>query len=225
MQPSSEEMRTLAENIHGINDYTNTGQAFRGVLDAAVGRYKPDIAIIDPAFAYMGGDALKQAEVTAFMRGIINEIAKRHNVGILIVHHTNKPSVDRKAWVNGDLAYLGAGSAEWINPARCAIGLLGRHAPAGQPPHWVYADAEDVEAIKAAKGGAKKGRKERGGDPTDALLIAIRESGGSIHYSTALELIMSNCGIKERAATNRLNRIVEAGRIYKDSMGAYRACD
>jgi len=49
----------------------------------------------------------------------------------IIAHHTNKPPGGREKpnWKAGDMAYLGAGSAEWCNWARADLALrsIGSH--------------------------------------------------------------------------------------------------
>ena len=80
---------------------------------------------MDPAFAYLGGDSNSQKDVSHFMRELLNPLLQRHQVGLVLAHHTNKPlrGKEKDNWEAGDYAYLGAGSAEWINPARAALAL------------------------------------------------------------------------------------------------------
>jgi hypothetical protein len=63
--------------------------------------------------------------VSHFMRELLNPLAQKHGVGVILAHHTNKPlrGKEKDSWVAGDFAYLGAGSAEWINPVRAALAL------------------------------------------------------------------------------------------------------
>ena len=59
------------------------------------------------------------------MRELLNPLLHRHQVGMILAHHTNKPArgKEKENWKAGDYAYLGAGSAEWINPARAALAI------------------------------------------------------------------------------------------------------
>ena len=108
-----------------------------GAIDKYLEQFKEcempiDLVILDPAFAYIGGDALSQKDVTAFLRNGINPMIRKHNCGIIIVHHTNKPIRSSELgarWSAGDFAYLGAGSAEWANWPRAVLAIcnIGSH--------------------------------------------------------------------------------------------------
>jgi len=103
-----------------------SSDAFATVLDGLLVEKGPfDLVIIDPAFAYLGGDGSSQKDVSHFMRELLNPLAQKHRVGVILAHHTNKPmrGKEKENWAAGDYAYLGAGSAEWINPARAALAL------------------------------------------------------------------------------------------------------
>ncbi len=107
-----------------VND--RSGDRFALTLDALLTEFGPfDLVIIDPAFAYLGGDSNSQKDVSHFMRELLNPLMQRHRVGLILAHHTNKPlrGKEKDNWEAGDFAYLGAGSAEWINPARAALAL------------------------------------------------------------------------------------------------------
>jgi hypothetical protein len=57
----------------------------------------------------------------------LNPILQEHQIGAIIVHHTNKPPSGREKpdWSAEELAYLGAGSAEWANWSRAVVALRG----------------------------------------------------------------------------------------------------
>ncbi len=90
-----------------------------------------DLVIIDPALAYLGGDASLQKDVSAFLRNKINPLLRRHGCGLVLVHHTNKPPQGQQkgGWQAGDFAYLGTGSSDWANWARAIVAIrsLGSH--------------------------------------------------------------------------------------------------
>jgi RecA-family ATPase len=122
----------VASRVSVVCEDSRTGRDFGAMLDRLLDRQRPDLLIIDPALAYLGGDALKQADVTLFCRNILNPIIHRHGVGLILVHHTNKPpkGEEKSDWKAGDLAYLGQGAADWANWARAvmAIRTLGSHS-------------------------------------------------------------------------------------------------
>jgi len=101
------------------------------VVGPALAKHHPDLVWIDPVLSYIGGEANSQRDVGAFLRNGLNPLLHRHNCGAVIVHHTNKPASGREKpdWRAGDLAYLGAGSAEWANLARAVLALrsMGEH--------------------------------------------------------------------------------------------------
>lgn len=107
-----------------VND--RSGDRFALALEALLAKHGTfDLVIADPALAYVGGDSNSQKDVGHFMRELLTPILHRQNVGMILSHHVNKPSkgMDKDNWKAGDFAYLGAGSAEWINPARAALAI------------------------------------------------------------------------------------------------------
>jgi RecA-family ATPase len=126
---SKEQASAIARQLFVVCEDEDTGREFGATLDRLLATVKPDLAIVDPALAYLGGDALKQADVTAFCRNVLNPVLHRHNVGLILVHHTNKPPRgDDKAdgWKAGDLAYLGQGAADWANWARAVMAIVSK---------------------------------------------------------------------------------------------------
>jgi hypothetical protein len=69
-------------------------------------------AKMDRLPAYLGGDSNSQKDVSHFMRELMNPLLQRHQVGMILAHHTDKPFRGKKKdhWEAGDYAYLGAGS-------------------------------------------------------------------------------------------------------------------
>jgi hypothetical protein len=101
------------------------------VVEPLVALHKPDLLWIDPALAYLGGETNSQKDVGAFLRNGLNPIVHRHQCGVIILHHTNKPpsGAEKPKWNGNDFAYLGSGSAEWANWPRAVLGLrsIGGH--------------------------------------------------------------------------------------------------
>jgi len=145
-----------------------SAEKFALALDALLTEHGPfDIVIVDPAFAYLGGDSNSQKDVSRFMRELINPLIQRHQVGLVLAHHTNKPlrGKEKDHWEAGDYAYLGAGSAEWINPARAALALrsLG---------------SDTIFELRAPKRGKRLGWKDDDDQPAVFQYIAhFREAG------------------------------------------------
>ena len=121
----TDEQKELASTrVLVVHEDSKTGLQFATILDKLLDEHHPDIVFVDPAFSYLGGDASSQKEVTPFLRNMLNPVIHRHNVGLWLNHHTNKPAPAKDKAPPVDLgAYLGAGSAEWCNWARAVVAL------------------------------------------------------------------------------------------------------
>lgn len=87
--------------------------------------HDPDLLMIDPMLSFVGGNVKEQEVVGNFLRASLNPVIFEHECGMIGYHHTNKPPTgkEKQAWANGELAYLGSGSAEWANWARAVLSL------------------------------------------------------------------------------------------------------
>ena len=122
---TEEDAVRAAASVKIVSEETVTGNQV-GDLIQKCAKNDIDLVILDPAFAYLGGDSLKAQDVSHFLRKVITPVLKKLNIGILIVHHTNKPQQNlygQKQIQDGEYAYKGAGSAEWGNWPRCVITL------------------------------------------------------------------------------------------------------
>jgi hypothetical protein len=151
---TDEQRQKAMENIMVVREDSRTGLMFFGsVVEPLLEKHRPDLLWIDPALAYLGGEAGSQKEVGGFLRNMLNPLVHDINCGVVVVHHTNKPASGKEKpdWSAGDFAYLGGGSAEWANWARAVIALrsLGSHS---------------VFELRAAKRGARLGWKESDGE-------------------------------------------------------------
>ena len=156
-----------------VND--RSGEKFTLTLDALLTENGPfDLVIVDPAFAYLGGDSNSQKDVSRFMRELLNPLVFRHQVGLILAHHTNKPlrGKEKDHWEAGDYAYLGAGSAEWINPARAALALRS-------------IGSDTVFELRAPKRGKRLRWEDADGTPTVKQYIAHHRNIGVICWRQA----------------------------------------
>lgn len=122
---SETEKADLRKNFRVISDDTHSGEGFVRLLSSICDRYKPEIVIVDPLMAYIGGEISKQEVCTKFFRNGINPVIHRHNIGLIVLHHTGEPrSKDLKNFEqNTDLEYLGIGSSDITNWAR-AVSII-----------------------------------------------------------------------------------------------------
>lgn len=174
MNLSPEDRDLALGKVFVVSENAKTGRAFSEIVEALVVENKPDLLMIDPAFAYLGDDANAQKAVSLFVRNLLNPILTRNGVGLILAHHTNKPARGKEAaeWQAGDYAYLGAGSAEWCNWARgvLAIRSLG---------------SDTVFELRAAKRGKRLRWEGAAGDVTTVKFIAHHRDAGVICWRDA----------------------------------------
>ena len=104
------------------------GDSFISHLDGIL-RTHPDIdlLIVNPFQSFFGADISRNVELSQFLRGWIDPLIKPNKVGVLFIHHTNKPpnAKERKGWGTDTFAsYIGAGGAEIVNWARAVLALM-----------------------------------------------------------------------------------------------------
>ena len=116
------ERRALKDNLIFVRQSSKMGFEFVAYLGEMVEKHGIDLIIADPLLAYANFDIAKQDETSAFLRGPggVFEMLQRTKAALLYMHHTTKPKSadDLDAMTPQQLAYLGAGCAEWVNFAR-----------------------------------------------------------------------------------------------------------
>ena len=126
-----------------------TGARFIARVKQLLAEHKPDLLIIDPLLAYIGGDISKQELTSQFCREWLTPVIAKANCGCIIMHHPPKPKQDGGQSNATDDAYYGAGSADLFNWARAVIVLKPtkhhgiyelRLAKRGRRVGWVEAD-------------------------------------------------------------------------------------
>ena len=141
-----------------------TGAAFLDRLASLLKAHPEiDLLIINPFQSYFGGDVSRNAELTEFLRAGLDPIIKPSRVGVLFVHHTNKPpnAKERGGWgTDAFSAYIGAGGAELVNWARAMLALM----PVENMP--------GVFRLIAGKRGQRLGWVDATGAKTNMRLIA-----------------------------------------------------
>lgn len=117
------------------------GVDFLAALDRLLGLadglgQKPDVIILNPFLAFVGGPITDGAYVTPFLRGGVigrdetcglQAIIERHGVGILIFHHTPKPPTEKEldGWMKSAFPeYQGAGSSDITNWGRSFVTMM-----------------------------------------------------------------------------------------------------
>ena len=171
-----EDAKQAMENIIVVREDCRTGLLFFiETLRPVLAAHRPDLLWIDPALAYLGGEANSQKDVGGFLRNMLNPLLREFDCGCVVVHHTNKPpsGKEKPDWQAGDFAYLGGGSAEWANWARAVIVLrsVGSHS---------------VFELRAAKRGPRlRWREPDGVTPSFIKMIAHATEPGVICWREA----------------------------------------
>lgn len=136
----------------------STGARFVEHLRRKQEKHHFDLLIINPLFAFFGGDLNDGNAMTAFLRHGIDPLIKAEatKCGCIIIHHTGKPN--RDAMNQGDIfkAYLGSGSGEFTNYIRSALVLT----------PWNGGKLPGVFDLIAAKHGDKLAWRNIDGKPT-----------------------------------------------------------
>lgn len=103
----------------------STGRNFVEHIRRKQAKHQFDLIVINPLFAFFGGDMNDGNAMTAFLRHGIDPLIKAEETkcGCIIIHHTGKPNKD--ALNQGEIfkAYLGSGSGEFTNYIRSALVL------------------------------------------------------------------------------------------------------
>lgn len=221
---SDSDRESACSRIFIVNENSKVSKAFitdtvKPILDAV----KPDILWIDPVLAYLGGEMNSQQEVGRFLRNLLNPVLAEFNCAVVIIHHTNKPYAGNEKRGSVDVAYLGAGSAEWSNWSRAILSLQ-------------KTDTTNVFELRAAKRGGRLGWKEPDQTATSySRLIAYHKEPGTICWvdvdpdtlqgqsPEAKDTDATASVMKHVPPDNPVAKQVLISRCSKDGIGIHRA--
>ena len=175
-----ETVEALSRIVVHTEDRLSGPEFFGGRVRPLLEKWHPDLLWIDPAFAFLGGEASNAADVGAFLRRGLNPLIHEFQCGAVVAHHTNKPpsGQQKQTWQNGDFAYLGSGSIEWANWARAVITLRTTASP-------------QVFEFRAAKRGGRLRWRDENGEPTTARNVAHSRQDGVICWHEATDADMA----------------------------------
>jgi len=147
-----------------------TGEKFADRLATLLETEKGiDLVIVNPLLSFAGCDLARPSEATRFFRELIDPVIKPNDhgrVGILFVHHTNKPpqAKDRNGWGSDVFSsYVGSGAADITNWARAMLAIMPCEKLAG------------VFRLVAGKRGRRLGWTDANGCQTTTRYIAHSE--------------------------------------------------
>jgi hypothetical protein len=222
----SEEDTELAARRICVRTVDSIGEDFLCELELLLRNEPADLVVIDPLLGFFsGGDIRTAKDAAKFVRQGILRLARKYQVGLICVHHTNKPPTQKNQAVElsgTDLAYLGAGSADIANAARASIVLqstgmydvfrlsLGKRA---QRADFIDAGGQRCKSIliRHSRTGIcwelvteeDKEKLESDLDGTDAILNLIPEEGLSINA-----IIQAAGKLKPKVGENRCRRVL-----------------
>ena len=167
-QYPDEDWDAVGKNVKMISLTGKVGVEFLEELDgllrdAARFNEKPDVLILNPFLAFVGGSVTDGAYVTPFLRGGsidgehtegLQAILERHAVGVLVYHHTPKPPNDSEIdkWMKSQFPeYQGAGSADITNWGRSFVTMM------------KVKDHPNMVCVTAGKNGGELGWERVGG--------------------------------------------------------------
>jgi len=196
-----------------------TGQDFITFVGELL-RTRPeiDLLVINPFQSFFGGDVSRNAELSQFLRTWLDPLIKPGRVGVLFVHHTNKPPTakDRKGWgADTFSAYIGAGGAELVNWARAVLALM---------------PCEEVPGLFRLVAGKRGGRLDwRDGDGNKTNNRYIAHSEGRIFWREASpeEMAQVTTGDTSRARRSFTREQIAScftatEQTYADALGSIR---
>ncbi|MEI6494346.1 MAG: AAA family ATPase [Verrucomicrobiota bacterium] len=125
---TSVEINQVADATACISIRSCSGSAFLDELDKELNyrsSWSPDIIRLDPLMAFIGDDPANTKAVLEFMRGGLNAIIEKYNVGAICTHHTTKTQyMDTDKFKPYDFQYCMAGTADLTNLARSVIAII-----------------------------------------------------------------------------------------------------
>ena len=136
------ERGAVSDNTHclWVNDVT--GANFIVFVENALSAFPADLLLINPLSAYVGKDLKDEEAVHVFFRAWLTPVLKKHDCGLLGIHHTPKTNFQNTENFNWyDWMYSGAGHATLTNWARAVLVI----APSGTPGTYRFIAAKRFE--------------------------------------------------------------------------------
>jgi hypothetical protein len=188
---TQEEWGMATVNLHYVTETARSGQPFLDMLDHLLTAHACDIVRIDPLFAFYGAKIEDSEKLSTFLRGGINPILHKHNVGMILAHHTPKTNNrDTSGWTHTDYSYAGAGGAELTNWARAMLVLDATHT-------------QGTFKLIAAKRGARIGWRDSSGEREFIRYYRHSRQDGLIFWENGDEIEVERDATKKKASMRK----------------------
>jgi len=123
LELSKVEIEMLQPRIRAHRILRHVGLDFIPYLGKILESNEIDILWIDPMSCYFGDDMVDQKAMVRWLYHGLIPLAKKHDVVIILSHHTTKPPSEKKAFTQASTDYAGFGSSIQANAVRATIGL------------------------------------------------------------------------------------------------------
>jgi hypothetical protein len=231
-------LKSAGLNVVFVRENARSGVAFfTEVVRPLLEMHKPDLLWIDPALAYLGGESNNQRDVGAFLRNQLNVLIDEFHCGVVVLHHTNKPTTGKEsaASSNIDSAYSGTGSAEWANWARAVLfikntkfrgifelvagkrgGRLGWKEADGTTPAYsrFIAHSKEQGQLYWREPVASELPVRTSEGTVEMLIMDIVPAEGTIPKNEVLEAC-KDTGVPERKARVAINKLIAAEKLFE----------
>ena len=168
----------IGDRVAIYREAVSTGEEFGRLLRELIIAHRAQVAFVDPILGFGGFNVSDQEKTSHFLRRILQPILTETGVVLFMVHHTNKPqpkNADTLAPTSQDMAYAGAGSAEFANWARSVMVLQKDPTPEGEQeqPHFT---------LRLAKRGGRSGATDSNGVFTNVIPLRHAREPGVIRW-------------------------------------------
>lgn len=157
------ESALVSESVAVATIDDSTAHAFGSKLEKLIADWTPDIVVLDPLLAYVGGEISKQEVASQFLRGILTPLIHAAECGIILLHHEGKPPRE-DAQGDRDADYLGLGSSELANWPRAIVAVQ-------------KTKTQGIYRMRLGKRWKRAGWSEPDGMPSNALHIKHAPQG------------------------------------------------
>jgi hypothetical protein len=165
----------INKNLEIYRDTLSFGDSFIHRLRELIVKHSCDIIFVDPLLAFSGIDITQQIEVTKFCRMDLDKVLSDTGCVLIAMHHTTKPKTakDKEGYTISDMAYSGAGAAEFTNYFRETAVLV--RLPGTEP----------IFKFGTTKRSGRSGLRDVNGDFANEIIIRHSRTPGQVRWEIA----------------------------------------